>query len=247
MLLGSAPLAALAFDAVAPDRRKDAGGLLAPHDGDARVRPHKEKSRRIGAPAHTVIAGPVTAAGDDGKFWHGSGGHGGDHLGAVLGDPAGFVFRADHEAGDVLQEDQRDAALVGQLDEVGGFLGAFGEENAVIRKDGDRHAVKARETADEGFAVELLELVELRAVNETGDDFAGIIGLAHVPRHQAVQFGRIVEGGLRLGQLEWLGLRLVQRTDDRADDGERVRVVGSVVVGDAGAAGVDIGAAEVFG
>jgi len=52
---------------------------------------------------------------------------------------------------------------------------------------------------------------------------------------------------LRLSQLERLGLRLAQRTDDRADDGQGVRVVGSVVVGDAGAAGMDIGAAEVFG
>ena len=41
-----------------------------------------------------------------------------DHLRAVLGDAAGFGFPSHHEAGDVLQEDKRDAALVTQLDEV---------------------------------------------------------------------------------------------------------------------------------
>ena len=37
--------------------------------------------------------------------------HRGDHLRAVLGDAARLVLAPDHEAGDVLQEDERDAAL----------------------------------------------------------------------------------------------------------------------------------------
>src|SRR3546814_8736406 len=41
-----------------------------------------------------------------------------DHLGAVLGDAAALVFLADHEAGDVLQEHDRRAGLIAQLDEV---------------------------------------------------------------------------------------------------------------------------------
>jgi hypothetical protein len=43
------------------------------------------------------------------------------HLGAVLGDAAVLVLAADHEAGDVLQEQQRDLALAAQLDEVRGL------------------------------------------------------------------------------------------------------------------------------
>ena len=39
-------------------------------------------------------------------------------LAPSLGDAAGLVFLADHEAGDVLQEHQRDPALAAQLDEV---------------------------------------------------------------------------------------------------------------------------------
>src|SRR3990167_7635466 len=103
---------------------------------------------------------------------------------------SGLILRADHEAGDVLQEDERDAALVRKLDEVGGLLGTLGEEDAVIGEDGDRHAVEPREAADKGFAIELLELVEVRTVHEAGDDFAGIVGLAHILRDKAVQFGR---------------------------------------------------------
>jgi hypothetical protein len=40
----------------------------------------------------------------------------------VLGDAAVLVFAPDHEARDVLQEQQGDAALVAQLDEVRPFI-----------------------------------------------------------------------------------------------------------------------------
>src|SRR6476646_9090530 len=60
-----APVPALAFDAVALDRRQHAGGLLAAHDADARVGPHPEKARAERAAAHTVVAGAETAADDD--------------------------------------------------------------------------------------------------------------------------------------------------------------------------------------
>ena len=45
-------------------------------------------------------------------------GNGRDHLGAVLGDALVLVSPAHHEAGDVLQEHERDAALGAQLDEM---------------------------------------------------------------------------------------------------------------------------------
>src|SRR5688572_31748560 len=40
------------------------------------------------------------------------------HLGAVLGDAGALVLPANHEAGDVLEEHERNAADVAQLDEV---------------------------------------------------------------------------------------------------------------------------------
>ncbi len=46
---------------------------------------------------------------------------------------------------------QRDAALVRKFDEVGGLLGAFGEQDAVVGEDGDGHPVETREAADEAL------------------------------------------------------------------------------------------------
>jgi hypothetical protein len=62
----------------------------------------------------------------------------GDQLGAVLGDAAGLVLAADHEAGDVLQEHERDAALAAQLDEVRALQRDSREQDAVVGEDADR-------------------------------------------------------------------------------------------------------------
>ncbi len=61
-------------------------------------------------------------------------------LAPSLGDAAGLVFLADHEAGDVLQEDQRDFALAAQLDEMRALQRAFGKQHAVVGENADRHA-----------------------------------------------------------------------------------------------------------
>src|SRR3546814_21112393 len=72
---------------------------------------HPEEARAVGAPAHAVVAGTEAAAEDDGELRHPCAGHRRHQLGAVLGDAAGLVAAADHEAGDVLQEHERTAAL----------------------------------------------------------------------------------------------------------------------------------------
>ena len=67
--------------------------------------------------------------------------------------PAVLVLAADHEAGDVLQEDQRDVALAAQLDEVGALQRALREEDAVVGDDADGIAHDPREAADQRRAV----------------------------------------------------------------------------------------------
>src|ERR1700722_1868023 len=106
-----APFLAATAPAVAPHRGQYIGRLFSSHDGNPRIGPGPQEARRIGAAAPGVIAGPEAAADDDGEFGHVGAGHRRHHLGAVLGDAARLVFLADHEAGDVLQEDQRNAAL----------------------------------------------------------------------------------------------------------------------------------------
>src|SRR5471030_2276625 len=140
------PLAALGLDIVAPYRRQHAGRLLPAHDRDARVGPHPEEAGAVGAAAHAVIAGTVAAAHDHRELRHVHRGDRRHHLGAVARDAARLVFTADHEAGDVLQEDQRDAALATQLDEMCGLQRRLVEQDAIVGDDADRIAPDTRET-----------------------------------------------------------------------------------------------------
>ena len=165
------------------------------HYGDAGVGPHPEETGGEGAAAHAVIAGPEAAADDDGEFGDGGGGDGGDELGAVFGDAAGFVFSADHKTGDVLEEDEGDPALGAELDEMGAFLGALAEENAVVGDDADGVAPEAGEAGDERGAVEAFEFVELAVVDEAGDDFADVVGFAGVGGDEGGDVGRVVTRG----------------------------------------------------
>ena len=56
----------------------------------------------------------------------------------------------------------------------------LGEEDPVVGQDADRVAVDVGEAGDQGRAVELLELVKARAVDDAGDDLPRVVGLAQV-------------------------------------------------------------------
>ena len=81
-------------------------------------------------------------------------------------------------------------ALAAELDEMRALQRAFGKQHAVVGDDADRHAVEMREAGDQRGAVILLELVELRAVDDAGDHLADVIGLARVLRDDAVDLIR---------------------------------------------------------
>src|SRR5690606_25652103 len=127
-----APAAAATFNAVAPHRREHAGRLFAPHDGDAGIRPEVKHARAKGASAHAVVSSAEGAADDDGELRHRGRGNRRHHLGSMAGDAFVFVLAADHEAGDVLQEDERDPTLAAQFNEVSAFLRRFGKQDAVV-------------------------------------------------------------------------------------------------------------------
>src|SRR5262249_13987003 len=101
-------------------------------------------------------------------------------LGAVACDTAGFVFPANHEARDVLQEYEGDAALAAQLDEMRALQRAFAEQNAVVGDDADGKTPDMGKAADQRRAVKLLELVEFRAVDNARDDVMYVEGLSPV-------------------------------------------------------------------
>src|SRR5688572_27819761 len=111
-----------------------------------------------------------------------------DHLGAVLGDAAGFVVASYHESGDVLQEHKRDTALVTELDEMSRFEGRFAEQDSIVGDDADWVSVNAREPRHQRRAVARFELAELAAIYKTRDDFMDIVGLAKRRGQDAVEF-----------------------------------------------------------
>ena len=242
-----APAPALGLDAVAAHGGQHARRLFAAHHADARIRPHPQEARAVGAAAHAVVAGAEGAADQHGDLGHLHGGDRGHHLRAVLGDAAVLVLAADHEAGDVLQEQQRNAALAAQLDEVRALLRRLAEQDAVVGDDAHRVAVELGEAAHQRRAVARLELVEARAIDHAGDDLAHVEGLAGVAGDDAVDLFRVVQRLLALAERHVDRLRAVEVGDDAARDVERVGVVLGQVVGDAREPGVNIAAAQVLG
>src|SRR5690606_10856630 len=127
--------------------------------------------------------------------------HSVDHLRTVLGNSGLFVFLSHHEADDVLQEYQRDAAPVAQLDEVRAFLRGFREQDAIVRDDADRVSVQVRETAHQGRTVQRLELLELRTIHQPRDNFPDVVGETEIARNDAVQLLGRIRGFCRFAKL----------------------------------------------
>lgn len=168
----------------------------------------------------------------------------------MLGDAVALGLGADHEARDVLEEDERDAALGAELDEVGALLGRGGEEDAVVGDDADLVAVDGGEAGDEGLAEVALELGEVGAVDDAGDDLADGQRLAEVGGGDAEELLRVVEGlgegGCRDGGGRGGG-RPVEVRHGAAGERDGVGVVDGEVVGHAGHGAVHLAAAEVLG
>src|SRR3546814_14313771 len=70
-------------------------------------------------------------------------------------------------------------ALAGDLDEMRALQGTLAEQYAVVRQDRHWHAPDAGEAANQGGAVERLELVELRSVDDAADHLVHIVRRAH--------------------------------------------------------------------
>ena len=126
------------FHGLAPDRRQHVRRLLPAHYADAGIGPHPQEARRVGPPAHPVVAGAEAAADDHGDLRDFCAGDRGDELGAVLGDAFAFIFPADHEAADVLQEQQGDPELAGKFDEMRALQRRSAEQDAVVGENRDR-------------------------------------------------------------------------------------------------------------
>lgn len=128
-----------------PHRLHHRAQLLGTHHPNLRLRPHPQKPGTVRPAAHAVVARAGARPDHDGEFGHVRARDRGHQLGAVFGDAPLFGRGADHEAAYVLEEEEGDAALGAELDEVGAFEGGFGEEDAVVGEDADGVGVDAGE------------------------------------------------------------------------------------------------------
>jgi hypothetical protein len=74
----------------------------------------------------------VRSSYDDGKLGNGARSDGPNHLGTILRDSSLLRIFADHESGDVDEEDEGDTALFAEEDELRGFESRGGEEDTVV-------------------------------------------------------------------------------------------------------------------
>ena len=104
----------------------------------------------------------------------------------MTGDAFVFVFTADHKAGDVLQEHQRDFTLAAQLDKVRAFLRRLTKQDAVIGDNADWHALDMSKAADQRVAKARFKLIKGTVIDDASDDFFDIKGLTLIGRNDAV-------------------------------------------------------------
>ena len=222
-------------------------GLRAAHHRRAAVGPGEDKAWVQAASAHRIIAGAVGAADDDGEFRHAGVGHRLNHLCAVLDHPLLFGLGADHETGGVVQEQQRRAALVTQLDKLRGLACALRRDRAVVADHADGAPLDMQVAAD-GVGVELaLEFQEVRAVCQARQDLADVVGFFRVVGDQSQQ---LVDGIQRLFIGAFRGLRQPviprQQADNFTHDTHAIGIVFRQVFGCTGGLRVHLGATQFF-
>ena len=139
------------------------------------------------------------------------------------------------------------AAAVAELDEVRSLERGLAEEDAVVGEDPDGMAVDVGERADQRLAVELLELMQLGAVDDRPQHLADVVGGAAVQWHQVEHAVGRDCGHTRRPALPAGCAGRWQRRDDLAHDLQRVVVVLREVIGDAGGSRVQVAAAELLG
>src|SRR5678816_2470385 len=144
-----APFAAFSLDRFAPHCREHRCDLLPAHYADACIRPHPEEAWTIGTPAHSVVSGAKASTDNDCQLRNAGACNGRNHLGPMPGDALVLVLFANHETGDVLQEDEWHFALTAQLNKVCALLRRLREQDAVVCNDPDKHPADTRETRDE--------------------------------------------------------------------------------------------------
>ena len=161
-------------------------------------------------------------------------------------------LRPDHEPGDVLQEHQRDLERVAEVHETGRLVGGVHVQDSpglhrVVRHDPDRPSVDARETRHDVSRPARLDLEELAAVDDRGNDLVHVVCLPRVVRNDVQQRFLPAVRGIRRGAPG----RLLARPGRKvrkvvADGGQAFSVVRDLQIRHAAHLGVDLRSAQRF-
>jgi hypothetical protein len=118
----------------------------------------------------------------------------------VADDPLALDLGADHEAGDVGEEQQGNVEGVAVPDEAGGLVGGVREQDAalvlgLVGDDADRAAVQAGEADDELLRPARVDLQEGALVDQALDQPLDVEGLVLVGRDQPADRETLGIGG----------------------------------------------------
>src|SRR5689334_20779969 len=139
---------------------------------------------------HGVVAGAGRVIHGQYELGHARRRHRFDESGARTNDPLVLRFGANHESGDVLNEQQRNSLAIAALDEECDFLGALGvqdateagllpwssfDEPALIRDESDTDAANVHIATDNFPREPRLKFIDRPAVDERTNHFVHVI------------------------------------------------------------------------
>src|SRR5262249_8401451 len=101
---------------------------------------------------------------------------------------------------------------------MGALERALAEQDAIVGEDADGKSVDVGKAADERLAVERLELMKFRAVDDARDHLANVVRSARVGGHDAVEIFRGEQRILRLAEFQNRMLQPVEVGDDAPRD-----------------------------
>src|ERR1051326_6988640 len=130
------------------------------------VRPSEQKTRRIGATAHSVISRAIRSANHNRDRRYGGVGNSVDQLGAIADDAVFFIAAAHHKTCNVLQKQQRNVLLVAKLDELRAFTCRLRHQHAVVSQNSHGKAVNASKAGHKRWTILRFELGKLTARSE---------------------------------------------------------------------------------
>ena len=110
----------------------------------------------------------------------------------MTGNTFVFILAADHKAGDILQEHQRNIALTAQLNKMRAFLSRLTKQNTVVGDNTHFHAFNMGKATDQSSGETGFEFIKFAGIDNTRNNFTNIKGLTGIGRNYAIQLFGVI-------------------------------------------------------